>query len=455
MIGRMQEDFMEPKGFELVWEQARGGLVRIWRVCPPSDDYVALGDVATTTIEPPQRIDGLVCVPRNWVMSWDEVVRDGKIWDDAGTGGADGSFWQAPAQGLFLVSGPGRPGVETGGRFRRPEGTFGRLLPDADRPLLSQPQERPDLEAKDPSVLLENMILHLMRSLDEHRLAVALRQIEESEATHVDFFSECLALARRDDVAVAIVAAQQEVGTFDTGLGTTIAQLKEQAAALLDVPASRLALAGEGKQLQDQKSRICDHMLPQADGGLTLVVSHLTVLYEPRAPWVHIWTLGCSARNGPISIWRPTLKEGEVYFGDCVVRGTEQPGTGALVCVGQPQGCFPAPIGFEYQWEQARGGLVVVWRPMPPSDGFVALGHIATTSQDPPTPAMLPDLRCVPRDMASRWSVFAEGSKIWSDESTGGADGAFWQAPTPGLFVVNGQSHQPPAGEYPFVAPSA
>ena len=180
---------------------------------------------------------------------------------------------------------------------------------------------------------------------------------------------------------------------------------------------------------------------------------------DVTSAWRHIWTLGCGASKGPISIWRPQLRAGDIYFGDVALTGSSCPATPPLVINDRP--AFIAPVGFKRIWEQQRGGAVYIWAPVPPSDAFVALGDVATTSSRAPSPSDFPGLRCVSRAVLQGTGPCPH--RIWSDEKTGGPDGCFWAAPTPGLFVVqgpgragNGGGRYPtPSGSFGYVSLAA
>ena len=182
------------------------------------------------------------------------------------------------------------------------------------------------------------------------------------------------------------------------------------------------------------------------------------------ASWEHVWTIGCGARSGVLSIWRPVrASAAEVFFGDGALVSTTPPTEATpLVCQDDPE-LFQPPSGFRRIWDQQRGGAVYIWEPLPPGPDFVTLGDVATV--DPSPPQAIPGLRCVRRDLVHAWfgSTGSEGGgvsqipdawKIWDDAGTGGADGALWRAPTQGLFLVvgpgrsaqGGGRYPPPAG---------
>lgn len=63
---------------------------------------------------------------------------------------------------------------------------------------------------------------------------------------------------------------------------------------------------------------------------------------------------------------------------------------------------FPRPVRFREVWKQEGGDKpLYIWRPVPPSSAYVAVGMIGTTSEEQPPLDMV---RCLPR----RWTKPAE-----------------------------------------------
>ena len=57
-----------PVRYRQLWFMKRGAIIFIWEPVPPSDDFVALGVIATTKEEPPPLLASR-CVPRRWCGS--------------------------------------------------------------------------------------------------------------------------------------------------------------------------------------------------------------------------------------------------------------------------------------------------------------------------------------------------------------------------------------------------
>lgn len=83
---------------------------------------------------------------------------------------------------------------------------------------------------------------------------------------------------------------------------------------------------------------------------------------------------------------------------------------------------LPFPRSFRLVWTQTgRDQSLFVWRAVPPSPRFVALGHICTISDDPPDVSAI---HCVPRAWTTMSSV--PPKCVWTDAGTGGKSGSLW-----------------------------
>lgn len=85
--------------------------------------------------------------------------------------------------------------------------------------------------------------------------------------------------------------------------------------------------------------------------------------------------------------------------------------------------------------------MLWAWRPIPPSDLYYSLGDVVTTTDRAP---ILESLRCVHRDYLSLSP--SPRHLVWSDEGTGGIDGAFWRVRGLNTFTVSGGTHEHPIG---------
>ena len=178
---------------------------------------------------------------------------------------------------------------------------------------------------------------------------------------------------------------------------------------------------------------------------------------EKERGYKRVWTIGCGASEGKVSIWRPDIAAPYVFFGDSVVCGGSAP-RDRHVMVRDDEIDTAPPVGFRRVVDQQRGGAVYIWEPVPPSPDYVALGDVATLSASTPDPARdFPHLRCVARRLTQATPLCAyDTCKIWADSGTGGPDFAFFSAPTDSLFVTmgpgrpggGGRRHSAPVGPF-------
>ncbi|CAM9959439.1 unnamed protein product, partial [Hapterophycus canaliculatus] len=107
------------------------------------------------------------------------------------------------------------------------------------------------------------------------------------------------------------------------------------------------------------------------------------------------------------------------------------------------QSLFPKPVRFREVWKQVPGDKALfVWRPVPPSSAFVAMGMVITTTEEPPPQD---SVRCVPR----RWVVEStfKPVKVWDDAGTEGRAGSIWMVNSLHLMAAV-VGHDPPQGPF-------
>eukprot|EP01061_Rhynchopus_euleeides_P041313 TRINITY_DN7171_c0_g1_i1.p1 TRINITY_DN7171_c0_g1~~TRINITY_DN7171_c0_g1_i1.p1 ORF type:complete len:719 (+),score=284.77 TRINITY_DN7171_c0_g1_i1:318-2159(+) len=108
---------------------------------------------------------------------------------------------------------------------------------------------------------------------------------------------------------------------------------------------------------------------------------------------------------------------------------------------------FPHPVSYTLQFHLAcKGKPLFVWRPVPPSNDFMAIGDVCTVKEKEP---LLTEVRCVPRSWLTRQSDEDLPIRMW-DESTYGQGHAvtLWVTNTFGLFKVE-PTGRTPAPDYP------
>jgi len=100
---------------------------------------------------------------------------------------------------------------------------------------------------------------------------------------------------------------------------------------------------------------------------------------------------------------------------------------------------FPLPLRYRLAWHSLQHKPpLYIWRAVPPSGQFLALGMLATTSEEPPP---LEAVRCVPRRWCEKQPTPAR--LLWRDDGQGGRPGSFWAIPTMEL-VAAAQGAEPP-----------
>ncbi|XP_022737877.1 uncharacterized protein LOC111290709 isoform X2 [Durio zibethinus] len=156
------------------------------------------------------------------------------------------------------------------------------------------------------------------------------------------------------------------------------------------------------------------------------------------------WNRGSSSRK-QLSIWRPVVPQGMVYFGDIAVQGYEPPNTCIVLHDSGEEELFKAPLGFQLvgQIKKQRGmENISFWLPQAPP-GYVSLGCIACNG--PPKQQDFCTLRCMRNDMVTG-DQFLEES-VWDtlDAKFGAEPFSIWVVANElGTFVVRGGSRKPP-----------
>ena len=148
-------------------------------------------------------------------------------------------------------------------------------------------------------------------------------------------------------------------------------------------------------------------------------LARLTVRLVKPAGWKEVWT-SKGTGGARASVWAPSLGGGlassnkaRLCLGHHATAGLDAP-RGPLVLElhdtskngmqtsealprAQAQ-LLPHPLSYRQVWSRTAGGAqpLFVWRPLPPSAAFVALGYVATSTAQPPP---LEAVRCLCRAM--------------------------------------------------------
>lgn len=105
------------------------------------------------------------------------------------------------------------------------------------------------------------------------------------------------------------------------------------------------------------------------------------------------------------------------------------------------------PLRYHLVWSQHRGRQnLYCWEAVAP-EGYVGMGMVATTSENPPP---LDAMQMVPKE----WTVVSKmrPQLLWTDEGTGGRAGSLWTINRIGLFAAVTGHKAPPGPFYDFKA---
>ncbi|CAK9074049.1 unnamed protein product [Durusdinium trenchii] len=231
------------------------------------------------------------------------------------------------------------------------------------------------------------------------------------------------------------------------------------------------SLVEERDDQHDTSSVMASPSAQMAETQLNLEAGRWAIKIVPHDRMVEVWSSrkvpGSEAR--PFSIWRPDLKTGAAAGGNTFQQGLRSlvgAGTGRLFLLGDigkrgldapaqclvakvkmsrflPKGAglglgleawmsrfLPRPVAFRLLWHDRRGATadafggpqagsasspsgegLYVWRPVPPSDLFVAPGAVCTADSSEPRGV---EIRCVPR----AWLVRGDslGPALWTND---------------------------------------
>jgi hypothetical protein len=102
---------------------------------------------------------------------------------------------------------------------------------------------------------------------------------------------------------------------------------------------------------------------------------------------------------------------------------------------------MPLPTRFQLAWSVQTGKqMVFVWRAFSPSPKHTTIGHVATTTDQPPP---LNSIRCVPK----RWlrPAIMPPACVWENSGTGGKRGALWVVNQLGCMEATTNGEEPKA----------
>lgn len=167
--------------------------------------------------------------------------------------------------------------------------------------------------------------------------------------------------------------------------------------------------------------------------------------FEAVASFQLIWWNRGSISKKKLSVWRPIVPEGMVYFGDIAVKGYEPPNTCIVLHDAGDDELFKTPLDFQLvgQIKKQRGlENISFWLPQAPP-GFVSLGCIACKGT--PKQYDITRLRCIRSDMVTG-DQFLEES-VWDtyDAKLRVEPFSIWTVGNElGTFIVRSGSKRPP-----------
>lgn len=194
---------------------------------------------------------------------------------------------------------------------------------------------------------------------------------------------------------------------------------------------------------------------PESEGGKVTVrvppavLAHIKIKIKKITKFDKVWTSQGSMSRQRGSIWKPDIKIVDKSFrqhrtlvalGHYVGNGFDNPNRGKderlTVEITDTSGNWvggsnwlalvldrfmPFPARFRLAWSLTHGSNpFYAWEPIPPSDGFVAMGMVGTVTEDPP------NIKCI-RCVCADWVCESKYVKQeWVDSGSGGREGSIW-----------------------------
>ncbi|POO03118.1 Vacuolar protein sorting-associated protein [Trema orientale] len=174
------------------------------------------------------------------------------------------------------------------------------------------------------------------------------------------------------------------------------------------------------------------------------LVSNSAWRFEAVASFQLIWWNQGSNSRKKLSIWRPVVPQGTVYFGDIAVSGYEPPNSCIVLRDTEDEKLVKAPLGFQIvgQIKKQRGmESISFWLPQAPP-GFVSLGCIACKGT--PKQNEFSTLRCMRSDMVTGDQFLEESLWESSNSKTTGTFSLWTVGNELGTFIVRSGFKKPP-----------
>ncbi|KAM5573225.1 hypothetical protein ABKV19_012985 [Rosa sericea] len=167
--------------------------------------------------------------------------------------------------------------------------------------------------------------------------------------------------------------------------------------------------------------------------------------YEAVASFRLIWWNQGSNSRKRLSIWRPVVPPGMIYFGDIAVKGYEPPNSCIVLHDTEDEELFKAPLDYQIvgQIKKQRGmESVSFWLPQAPP-GFVSLGCIACKGT--PKQSDFSSLRCIRSDLVTGDEFLEESIWDTSDAKLTKDSFSVWAVGNElSTFLVRGGLKKPP-----------
>ncbi|PNY06054.1 pleckstrin homology domain-containing protein, partial [Trifolium pratense] len=166
---------------------------------------------------------------------------------------------------------------------------------------------------------------------------------------------------------------------------------------------------------------------------------------EPVASFQLIWWNQGSNSRKRLSIWRPVVPMGMIYFGDIAIKGYEPPNTCLVLHDSRDENIFKTPLDFQLvgQIKKQRGmENISFWLPQAPP-GFVSLGCVACKGK--PKQNEFSTLRCMRSDLVAGDKFLEESVWDTSDAKHVTEPFSIWTSGNElGTFIVRGGFKRPP-----------
>lgn len=168
----------------------------------------------------------------------------------------------------------------------------------------------------------------------------------------------------------------------------------------------------------------------------TKLYKHYTMFY------IKVITLEGGTPRGPITIWRPSIKNNYYPIGDIAIKGTKMPEFKTIILAGG----VAKPNDYELVYDNKllnESYKLSIWKAIPP-DGYIAMGYVFNPSYDKPS---INEIACVRSEYLNPKSV--SNDYLWKNVPEGNADFlrgtslSFWNVEGSDYVVVNNSIYKP------------